>query len=365
MPDVLDLAQLNRATLARQGLLERSTAGLVHVVAQAGGLQAQSPQAPAIGLWSRVAGFRSSDLVDAALAGALVRGTSLRGTLHLHTADDYRALRMLVQPQLDRTVRSLGRRLGGVDPEAVLAAGRPLLEDAPRTIGAIKAELAGRFAAAEPQALGNVVRMRLQLLMQPDGEARYGWANVAPFTPATELVGALDAHPDPRLFVRRFLSALGPGTVQDVRAWSGAPGLGDVTRSMLEAGELLEVTTHDGRTLLDLPDAPRPPGDAPAGVRFLPMWDNLLLSHADRSRVIDPAHKPHIANLNGMPPPTYLVDGFVHGTWKVETTRTAARLQLVPFSPVPAAAQEALVHEGEALLAFLHPDLEGRQVRLG
>src|SRR5690606_8509715 len=122
-------------------------------------------------------------------------------------------------------------------------------------------------------------------------------------------------------------------------------------KRMCDAGELIELTTFDGHLLYDLRDAPRPSGETPAGVRFLPMWDNLLLSHADRSRVIDPAHRPYIASMNGMPPPTYLVDGFVHGTWKVELGKHDATLRLSPFATVPGWAEDALLSEGKALLA--------------
>jgi hypothetical protein len=125
------------------------------------------------------------------------------------------------------------------------------------------------------------------------------------------------------------------------------------------------VTTWEGDELYDLPHAPRPSGETSAPPRFLPMWDNLLLSHADRSRVIAPEYKPFIASNNGMPPPTVLIDGFVHGTWAVDQAGTAVTLRLTPVARIPGAHEDALVAEGESLLRFLHRDAATRQVRVG
>ncbi|MCW2926171.1 MAG: hypothetical protein JWM86_139 [Thermoleophilia bacterium] len=365
--DVLDLRKLNRATLARQGLLERSREDVAAVVKRAGGIQAQGPSQAMIGLWSRIEGFRRAQLVEAAVAGKVVRGTTMHGTLHLHEVDDYRAVRPAIQPLLDSVARSLARRYDADALDEALQLGRELLERQPMPIGALKRALKERCRDIDPQALGNFVRHAVPLLIVPDPEVPNGWrSNVAPFTPATALIGGrLAAGPNPALLVRRFFESLGPGTVADAQAWSGISGLKASVTSMVDAGELIEVATFEGATMFDLPHAPRPDGDIPAGVRYLPMWDNLLLSHRDRSRVVDPAFKPYIASRNGMPPPTYLVDGFVHGLWTCARSGDVATLQLAPFAPIPAWAQEPLVREGEALLGFLEPGAGTRVVRLG
>jgi hypothetical protein len=362
--DVLDLRALNRATLARQCLLERSQADVAEVIRRVGGMQAQTPANPMVGLWSRVADFQRSQLLDAVESGEIVRGTTLRGTLHLHHVDEYRELRMSLQPMLDGLVNSLHRRTRDEDFEPAFELGRAMLEEHPRTIGELKRAFAERFPDSEAQALGNLVRYRMQLLMVPEPGTPNGWPNVARFAPATSVIGGrLASKQQPELVLRRFLEVLGPGTVRDAQVWSGVRGLTDIAARMLDAGELVTVLTFDDRELLDLPDAPRPDGEKIAAVRFLPMWDNLLLSHADRSRVVAEDHKAYLASKNGMPPPTFLVDGFVHGTWKTERSGDAVTLRLTPFGRTSTAAQDALVAEGEALLGFLEPDARTRRVR--
>jgi hypothetical protein len=358
--DVLDLRQLNRATLARQHLLERAELGVAQLVHAVGGLQAQTPGNPVVSTWSRLDRFERADLVEAIASGELVRGTTLRGTLHLHHVDEYRAIRMTLQPTLDSLVNSMHRRIRDEDLEPAAALGLAMIEQQPRTIGELKQAFQARFPDSETQALGTLVRYRTQLLMVPDLASPNGYPNLARFAPARELVGdTLDATVDPGLVLRRFLGVLGPGSTRDAQVWSGVRGLGPVARELLERGALVEVMSHDGQVLLDLPDMPRVDDDVRAGVRFLPMWDNLLLSHADRSRVIDPRHKPWLASKNGMPPATFLVDGFVHGTWKLE----AGELRLTPFARTSRADQDELVAEGTALLELLEPHARSRRVR--
>lgn len=362
--DELDLRQLNRATLARQCLLERSDAGVVEVIRRVGGLQAQTPANPMVALWSRVAGFRRDQLLDAVREGRLVRGTTLRGTLHLHALDEYRELRMTLQPMLDALVNSLRRRVRDEDLEPAFELGRSMLEERPRTIGELKRAFGERFPDSEAQALGNLVRYRMQLLMVPDLGTPNGWPNVARFAPATSIIGGhLAAKPRPDLVLRRFLETLGPGTARDAQVWSGVRGLRQVAARMLDAGELVTIRTFDDRELLDRADAPRPDGDEPAAVRFLPMWDNLLLSHADRTRVIAEDHRAYLSSSNGMPPPTFLVDGFVQGVWQAERSGATATLRLTSFGRTTRAAQDAIVAEGDALLAFLEPGATERRVR--
>ncbi len=363
--DVLDLRQLNRATLARQSLLERSAEPVADLVRRAGGLQAQLPSAPTIGLWSRLAGFTSDHLQAAVREGKLVRGTTLRGTLHLHEVDDYRALRMSVQSFLDTAANGMRRRMEPDDFEAALELGRAQFAAGPITVAELKRTLAESLPRSEAQALANVSRLLLQLLIVPDPDSPHGWRVNAPFVDARSIVGDTLAPPDPEHVVRRFLEVLGPGSAKDAGVWSSVRGLRKVMQEMHDRGELITVATWDGGELYDLPDAPRPDGDVVVPPRFLPMWDNLLLSHADRSRVLDPAHKAYLASKNGMPPPAFLVDGFVAGRWKAERDGARAELVLTPFGRIPAAAEDPLVAEGEALLRFLEPDAGSYRVRVG
>ena len=362
---VLDLRQLNRATLARQGLLQRRRASVADVVRDVGGLQAQLPTAPMIGLWSRIDRFRREQLVDAVGAGEVVRGTTLRGTLHLHEVDDYRALRMSVQPVLDAYLKGMPRRMDEADIEPALEYGRSRFAQGPMTVAQLKAAMAERFPGSDPQATASVAKVGLQLLIEPDLEARDGWKVNAPFALAADIVGDSLEPPDTERVVRRFLEVLGPGSAKDAQTWSSLRRLKPVMERMHEAGELITVMTWEGDELYDLPDAPRPSGETIAPPRFLPMWDNLLLSHADRSRVIAPEYKPYLASKNGMPPPTFLVDGFVHGTWKVERSGSSATLVLTPLGRIPGSAEQPLIAEGEALLQFLEPNAVERIVRVG
>jgi hypothetical protein len=362
---VLDLRQLNRATLARQGLLERRRAPVADVIRDVGGLQAQLPAPPLIGLWSRIEDFQRDELLDAVRSGSVVRGTSLRGTLHLHEVDDYRSLRMTLQPMLDQLSRGMGRRMRAEDEAPARALGRKLFAKGPVSVAQLKAAMAEHFPGSEAQALSNLSRLGLPLLIDPDPQSRDGWKANAPFRLATDIIGDTFAPADPQLVVRRFLEVLGPGSPKDAQTWSTMRGLKAVMQGMHDAGELIVVTTWEGDELYDLPDAPRPSDETAAPPRFLPMWDNVLLSHADRSRVIDPAYRPYLASKNGMSPPTFLIDGFVQGTWKVEQAKDEVTLVLTPFARIPAAHEDALVAEGEALLAFLHPDVSARRVRVG
>jgi hypothetical protein len=358
--DVLDLRDLNRATLTRQCLLERSTDDVASVIRRVGGMQAQTPANPMVGLWSRIVGFERAQLLAAVDDGEVVRGTTLRGTLHLHQVDEYRELRMSLQPMLDVLVQSVRCRARDQDLEPAIELGRELLRQGPKTIGELKQAFRDRFPKSEAQALGTLVRYRMQLLMVPDPQQPNGYPNVAKFARWQDVLdGELQPGGQPELVLRRFLEVLGPGSVRDAQVWSGVRGLTPIARGLLDRGELVEVGGPDGGVLLDLPGAPRPDGDTEAPVRFLPMWDNLLLSHADRSRVIDATHKAFLASKNGMPPATFLVDGFARGTWKLERDE----LQLSPFGRLTRADRSALTDEAEALVAFLRPDSNARVVR--
>jgi hypothetical protein len=126
---------------------------------------------------------------------------------------------------------------------------------------------------------------------------------------------------------------------------------------------LLCFRDEQGRELLDLPDAPRPDPDTPAPARFMADWDNVLLSHADRSRIVAEEHRGRIPTVNGVMPGTILVDGFVAGTWKIERHRGAATLRVEPFAPLSAGDAAALAEEGGRLLDFAAAEIPTREVR--
>lgn len=355
-----DKRDLNRALLARQMLLERRDMPVLDAIEHLIGMQAQAPSPPHIGLWSRLAGFAFDAVGPLMTERRVLRMVLMRGTLHLVSARDARALRPLTQPLLDNYLRTRAADLAGIDLDAVTAHARALLEGEPRTDKELRELLAERWPDDDPALLGWAVRCRLPLVQVPP-RGIWGASGVARHT---TLDTWLDGHPPAETtldeVVLRYLAAFGPASVQDVQQWSGLTRLGEVVERLRP--ELLEFRDEAGRALYDVPDAPRPGGDAPAPVRFVPDFDNLLLSHADRARIISEEHRKRVFTVNGIIRATFLVDGFVHGMWKIEKKRGEAVLRVDPFAPVPKRERAALEEEGLRLLAAGHPDAKSHAV---
>ena len=321
------------------------------------GLQAQEPRPPFVGMWSRVEEFARRDLIGALGDGSVVRGMLMRATLHAVSAADFRAFRAAVQPVLSGAFAGVNKRItGGVDIDAVVPAARELLASRPRTFNELRALLSERFPDVNPRGLGYAARTHLPLTMVPTAD-RWGFPRDARFALAE---AGEDEAPEP--LVRRYLAAFGPASAADAQTWSGLRGLAPV----LEAMDDLERFEDDrGRTLFDLADAPRPDADAPAPVRFLPEFDNLVLAHADRTRLLDEQHRPRVVTKNLRVKATFLVDGRVAGTWKSERKGKKATLALEPFVRLRKADAAALAREGEALLRFVEEDAASFEVRVG
>jgi hypothetical protein len=360
--DVLNPRALNRALLARQMLLRpvplpagpgRAQA-VIGMVEHLAGLQAQAPFPPYFGLWSRLAGFQPGDLAELLVSRQVVRIALMRGTIHLVSARDCLTLRPLIQPVLDRALPAIfGERLAGLDTGALAGAGRALVDDTPLTFRELGALLAPDWPGHAPAALAQGVRALVPLVQVPP-RAVWGAAGQARHTSAQAWLGAgLDPGPSPGALVTRYLGAFGPATVADVQAWSGLTRLGEVA-DRLRPG-LRTFRDEQGRELFDLPDAPRPGPGAPAPVRLVAEFDNLILSHADRTRVISEADRQRLNTPNGVFPGTLLVDGFVAGTWRLTRSRGAAVLTVEPFRPVPPRDRDAITAEGERMLGFAAP----------
>jgi hypothetical protein len=182
-------------------------------------------------------------------------------------------------------------------------------------------------------------------------EDRWAFPSVASFTPAEGWVGKLSSDGSPEALVLRYLAAFGPATAGDAQTWSGLPGLRPVLEGLRPRLHVFE--DERGRELFDLPDAPRPDEDVPAPPRFLPEFDNLVLAHADRTRVLADEHRPLVVTKNLRVRATFLWDGFVRGTWEVERKKDVAILKLTPFGPLPKRASKELAAEGEGLLRFV------------
>jgi hypothetical protein len=360
----LSLRALNRATLARQMLLskEREETSVAHAVQRLVGLQAQWPKPPFVGLWSRVAGFTREDLVRLLDERRLVRGTMMRGTLHLVTAEDFRALRACLQPMLTQGMQSILKgRTAGFDIDRVVTAARALLDEEPRTFTELRARLVLRFPEGDERAMGFAVRTHLPLVQVPAGGSAWAFPADAAFAVAESWIGApLAKDEGPAALVRRYLAAFGPAIVADVQAWSGLKALRGVVDALRPELDILQ--DERGRELFDLRGAPRPPEDAPAPPRFLPEYDNLIVSR-EGARFVADAHRPSVSLSALRVRATFLVDGFVAGTWKITRARAKATLDVEPFATLPVAARRALGDEAARLVRFQEPDATEHDVR--
>jgi hypothetical protein len=352
---VLTIADLNRTLLARQLLLERRAMPLVRALEVVGGLQAQDPVAPLFGLHSRLEGFAAEQLARAVHERRVVRGTLMRGTVHLVSARDY----LRLEPATGPLVRELHRRyrreradLGDVSAlaaEAMAVVTRPMstaeLNERFGEDGWWRIRREGRFLHAPVEGERGGFGRRA-LFVSADA-----WLGAAPEAPAEEAVA---------LLVRRGLGGFGPMTIADLAAWSGLSAA--ALRPAVEALALVRRRDEEGRELLDLPRRPVVDGDAPAPPRLLAAFDNTILSHADRTRVIDDEAR-RIVIRGGIVDPAVLVDGFVRGRWRYTRARRSAELVVEPFGPIPRAHVRAVRDEAERTLAFAAPDADRRTVR--
>ncbi|MFF9313203.1 winged helix DNA-binding domain-containing protein [Streptomyces sp. NPDC014748] len=358
---VLDARALNRATLARQFLLRRSPLDAGAAVAHLLGLQAQNTEPPYYALAARLDGFTPGDLSGRLAAREVVRIVTLRSTLHAHTADDCLALAALARPARERELGLFRAGLAGVDLDRLAALARELVESEPRTMAELRTALSAAWPDADPRALAVAARCRLPLV-QVTPRGLWGRNGRVALTTAAHWLGRT-AEPEPAgesavdTAVLRYLAAFGPASVQDMQTWAGLTRLRPAFERLRPRLAVFQDT--QGVELFDLPEAPRPDPDTPAPPRFLPEYDNLLLSHADRTRVVPPEHKGR-ARRGNQAYRTLLVDGFQAGLW----TLTDEALVIEPFGEVSAARWAEIAAEGERMLAALHP---GRacDVRIG
>ena len=342
---------LNRSLLARQLLLERSDMPVRTAVEHLIGLQAQKPDPPHVGLWTRLRTIRTADVGGLLDARQLVRIAAMRSTIHLPTAADALALRPVIQSVLDRELRApVYSPLAGVDVGALARLGRRLCSGQPLTWAALGDALAGEFPGIDRHALAIAVRNNVALVQVPP---RGRWRTSGPIAHVTA-ESWLDApegrDTDPAPVVLRYLAAFGPATAADIAAWSGLRGI----RAVLDRlGDQLRVLTDErGRTLLDVHDGPLPDPDTPAPVRLLPEYDNALLSHADRNRIIEDADRGVLISPNGRVDGTVLVDGFVRGTWRTALHTTVETVSITSLRPLSARDRRAIERESLALLDF-------------
>ena len=349
-PPVLSTLRLNRALLARQLLLRRRRITALDAVEHLIGMQSQAPLAAYVGLWTRVAGFRPEALERLMLERSVVRVALMRSTIHLVSARDCLPLRGLVRPAIARPSRhSAARRAAGVPDDELERAGRALVDAAPRTFRALGELLRERWPACDADALAMGVRELVPLVQIPPRGLWHRGGEPSHAAAETWLGGVRPARLSMTELVRRYLGAYGPATVLDAQTFTGLTGLREVFERLRP--ELRMFGDESGGELFDLPGAPRPAGRTRAPARFLPEFDNILLSHARRDRILPEGTMSLLSLGNGLRP-AFLVDGFVAGTWKLHATRRSTTLEAKPFERLPVAARRELEDEGRRLLAF-------------
>ncbi|MGH3715314.1 MAG: winged helix DNA-binding domain-containing protein [Micromonosporaceae bacterium] len=358
--ETLSSRQLNRSLLARQLLLERTEMEVADALTALAGMQAQVPQAPYVGLWSRLADFDPVRLSTLIADRQAVRGVLMRGTIHLVTAEDYREFWPLVRPVMERDVAGntlYGQhRVAGLDLDVVLATGRRLVEERPRSAAELRDLLAPHWPDREPPALAYAVRQLLPLVQVPPRGLWRG-SGQPMFTTIEAWTGSgVSGEPAPDRMVLRYLAGFGPASVADVQAWCGLTRL----REVVERLPLRTFRGERGNTLYDLPDAPRPDPDTPAPVRFLAEFDNTCFSHADRTRVVPDVGYVRRAYNRGM----VLVDGLASGAWKLQRQKRTAELHVECFTPLAPQPRDDVAREAAALLRFLAGDADSHEVRL-
>jgi Winged helix DNA-binding domain len=353
---VLSQRALNRATLSRQLLLERTTMTVPRAIERLAGLQAQAPLSPYVGLWTRLDGFHAEQLADLMRRRKVVRASLMRMTIHLVTARDALSWRPVIQRVCEGGYRGSqwSKQIADVDPTAVVAAARELLDGTAMGRTDLGQLLGDRWPQADAYALGGTV-MYLQATVQPTPRGVWGEGGVAKLTTmqswlGTELGPPTDAAVDD--IVLRSIGALGPMSVLDIQGWCGLTRLREVVDRL--GTRLRRFRSEDGAELFDLPRASRPDPDVVAPARFLPEYDNLLLSHADRRRVNPQGRTIPLFPGNGAQLGTFLLDGLHAGHWRIRRSpdRAGATLELEPFARLRPSDREDLSVEGRALLEF-------------
>ncbi|MFE2936277.1 winged helix DNA-binding domain-containing protein [Streptomyces sp. NPDC059278] len=355
--NILTQRDLNRATLARQHLLQREDCTALDAVSHLAGLQAQAPQKPFTGLWSRIKAFTPADLDDLVTGRQVVRTHLMRRTVHLVTATDALAWRARHDAMLRQRVLATYRsELAGIDLDELSTAGRAVMaDDRPRAMGELVDALRDRWPTPPRRVLGELLVAALIPMAQlpPRGlwKETAGVHNLPLSTWLHQPIRPLPADPDDPIgqrLVLRYLAAYGPATTADIRMWSGLAGLPTAVKVL--RGDLITFRDERGRLLLDIPGAPRPHPDTPAPIRFLPAFDNATLGYQDRSRIIDDLH----LGLSVAGQRAVLIDGRVAATW----TTGDRRLTISPLRGLTRSEEQELEAEGQKLATFMDQDID-------
>ncbi|WP_406231584.1 winged helix DNA-binding domain-containing protein [Nocardia sp. NBC_01009] len=356
----LSLRELNRTLLMRQLLVQRVSMTPLELVQHLVAVQGQEPNWPYVGLWARLAEFRHDELEQLLRERKLVRSGMIRRTVHLAAAEDFRWLRPTVQPVVSAALQAAYFRdeIDGLDHHAVAAAGRELLAGRTLTRSELGLLLAERFPGRHTRRLAEAVELMVPLVHGPDTGAWGRWRNRSvTIGLAEEWMGApMSAQPQRETLILRYLAGFGPASVADIQAWAGITRLAGVVDGM--RANLRVFRDEQGRELFDLPEAPLADPHLPVPVRFLPAFDNSLLGHRDRRRIISDEDRGRIAKEASGGVPMYLVDGFVHGRWALDD----ATVRITPWHPLSLDDEQAVRVEAEHLLTFVVPEATGKVV---
>lgn len=357
---ILSRKQLNRTLLARQMLLQRSADGCETVTERLVALQSQIPNPPYIGLWTRLSGFEKRRLSELLEARRIVRAPWIRSTLHLVTAADHQRFQAVIQPALARGLRSFfGPRAKGLDIERLIQIAKPYLEAETPAIGALRDMLLEHSPDQDKQAMAYAVRSYLPLVQIPPS-GTWGVGTRATYTTAEAWLGNPTPADLPALF-RRYLAAFGPATVMDFQTWAGMTGLKSQLAPALV--ELARYRGEDGAELYDMPGSPIIEAERPAPIRFLPEYDNILIAHKDRRRVLPEIHRKKVFVSAGRVLGTVLIDGFVGAIWKARQDGNAAILHVTLFERRIDDVCAEIEAEGLNLLKFIY-DGEAEDLRV-
>ena len=353
--EVLTHLQLNRALLERQHLLRRAEVPVLAMVEHLVGLQAQEVMPPYEGLWSRLEGFEPDELGRLLERRKVVRLTLMRGTVHLVSVRDALSLRPLMQPVIERGHNgAFGRRMGGADQDELAAAVRELLAEEPLGARELGRRLVARGIGQDAEAIGNATRVYEPLVQVPP-RGVWGKSGRALYATLASWTGReLEANPSPDDLVLRYLGAFGPASVIDMQSWCGLTKLRDAMQRL--GNRLMSFRDEDGRELYDLHEAPRPDPDTPAPVRFLGQYDNVLLGHKDRRRVIPPDFAWAEMLAPGRFVSNLLVDGVLGATWWLDRDGDRAMLVIRPDRRFTKRERQEVADEAERMAAFRQAD---------
>ena len=351
----ISLREWNRTLLSRQFLLERVDLPVLEVLDRCVGLQSQEPQAAFFGLWSRIEGFRPAELDHLMTERQVVRMASLRSTVFLMSTEDARWVRPVGQPALDGELAIHAKQLHGAEPDEIVQAGHALLTGTELSVRRLGQLLGASWPEERPSTLSAIVRAALPLVqVPPRGLWRRSGATTYRLLDewAPDAEPAITGHDALQQLIRLYLRGFGPATVNGIQTWARLTKLTRLVDAMVASGEIVRIEGPEEEKLFDLAGLEIVDGDAPAPVRLLAPFDNVVVAQADRRRIVDQEVFPHLVTANGQSPGFVLVDGRVVGAWKPPGITSRTDVELEYLAPVTTRDRRLVAEELDRLNAF-------------